>query len=407
MSVLTDAKLPAFLVFFLCIVGLTRLAAAAANETVFKDDEAMIYSLEAMEILYDKVKTGEYHKLGTLLGAMVDSFIEAQGIMGLAEDFFPEGSSSIITSEDTGYVLVQVMFHPEADNNADLPTPEGFESQGFEVTHCVHNVCEGYVSLENLMDISAMPEVLSITPVHKPVLDAGSVNSEGDTAMQTNTARIAFGISGAGKKIGVLSDSFGCAAGASTNYAMDVATGDLPSDVTILADITSACIDEGRAMLQLIHDVAPQAKLAFRTAARGVLDFAQGIRDLADIGCNIIVDDGEFTKTYFCFSSDDRKRDSLPLTLINGSVNYSHQPFFQDNQVAKAVDDVAGRGVAYFTSAGNSARRAWHTDRGFVSSGILHNGKPFHNFSPSGMDNFQDITLTAGGEKNVICFLES
>ncbi|MFP4579043.1 MAG: hypothetical protein ACOCXU_07345, partial [Coleofasciculus sp.] len=50
---------------------------------------------------------------------------------------------------------------------------------------------------------------------------------------------------------------------------------DLPNDGSLGEDIFG--IDEGRAMMQLIHDVAPGADLAFHTAAFNQTDFAQGI----------------------------------------------------------------------------------------------------------------------------------
>jgi hypothetical protein len=44
-------------------------------------------------------------------------------------------------------------------------------------------------------------------------------------------------------------------------------------------------------MMQLIHDVAPGAHLAYRTAYRAQADFAAGILDLGTAGCDVIVDD--------------------------------------------------------------------------------------------------------------------
>jgi len=44
-------------------------------------------------------------------------------------------------------------------------------------------------------------------------------------------------------------------------------------------------------MLQIIHDIAPEANLAFRTGFINPVDFENGIIELKDAGCNVIVDD--------------------------------------------------------------------------------------------------------------------
>jgi hypothetical protein len=43
--------------------------------------------------------------------------------------------------------------------------------------------------------------------------------------------------------------------------------------------------DEGRAMMQIVHDVAPGANLDFYTAFVSEQDFAAGILALANAGC--------------------------------------------------------------------------------------------------------------------------
>ena len=85
-------------------------------------------------------------------------------------------------------------------------------------------------------------------------------------------------------------------------------------------------------MLQVIHDVAPGATLAFHSAIGGEADFADGIIELAtEAGCDIIVDD----------------------------VIYPTDPFFQDSVVGLAVNEVVDMGVAYFSAAGNYGRESW------------------------------------------------
>ncbi len=89
--------------------------------------------------------------------------------------------------------------------------------------------------------------------------------------------------------------------------------------------------DEGRAMAQIIYDVAPKAALYFRTGFRNADDFALGIRQLKDAGCTIIVDD----------------------------ITYYTQPFFRDGVVAQMVNDVVAEGAAYFSAAGNFGNKAY------------------------------------------------
>src|SRR5262249_32391388 len=92
------------------------------------------------------------------------------------------------------------------------------------------------------------------------VTNAGKVTSQGDHAIRADTARTMFGLDGSGVTVGVLSDSFNCMGGA----AGDVASGDL-SPVNVTSEISSCtgATDEGRAMLQIVHDVAPGASLSF------------------------------------------------------------------------------------------------------------------------------------------------
>src|SRR5436190_1857304 len=97
--------------------------------------------------------------------------------------------------------------------------------------------------------------------------------------------------------------------------------------------------DEGTAMLEIVHDLAPGATLYFATAITGAAQFATNIAALRSAGCDIIVDD----------------------------VSYLQESPFQDGQtgfstynsgiVAQAVKDAAGSGALYFSSAANSGRK--------------------------------------------------
>ena len=210
--------------------------------------------------------------------------------------------------------------------------------------------------------------------------NAGLVTTQGDRSMRTDLVRAKLGFDGTGLTVGVLSDSFACDPGAGalaggpyTTPAEDIANGDLPANVTILSDFTdlTACTDEGRAMAQLIHDVAPNASIAFYTAFNGEADFANGIVSLAKAGADVIVDD----------------------------VIYFLEPMFQDGIIAQAADEVSRLGVPYYSSAGNNARNAFQSVLKFVST---PDGN-FHNFgSGSNPDTKMTVTLDGGLQTNLV-----
>jgi len=190
----------------------------------------------------------------------------------------------------------------------------------------------------DLRRIGALPRVDGVTEVFAPILRGadcgGSVRSEGDTHLNAAAARSAFGIDGSGVTVGILSDSFDRKGGAPTHAAGDVATGDLPgpgspcgstSPVNVLGDPVSSGEDEGRAMAQIVHDLAPGTSLSFATAFGGQFSFANNIRALRAGGADVIVDD----------------------------VFYPDEPFFQDGPIAVAVNEVTAAGAAYFSAAGN------------------------------------------------------
>jgi hypothetical protein len=124
-----------------------------------------------------------------------------------------------------------------------------------------HAVAFGRI-VSGQLPVSAIPAVARLTSLRfarsaLAVTSAGAVTTQGDVAMRSDIARANLGVNGAGITVGVLSDSFNCLGGAPS----DVTNGDL-SPVTVIQEISSctgpsAGDDEGRAMLQIVHDVAP------------------------------------------------------------------------------------------------------------------------------------------------------
>ena len=133
--------------------------------------------------------------------------------------------------------------------------------------------------------------IKEVEQVNRPILKSGMAESLGDIAQQSDNGRNAFGVSGIGIKVGVLSDSYNTKGQA----AADISNGDLPGSGNPQGHITSVDLlkefpnttgtffslsDEGRAMLQIVHDVAPDASLAFHTAFESAEGMAIGVESL-------------------------------------------------------------------------------------------------------------------------------
>jgi Subtilase family len=242
------------------------------------------------------------------------------------------------------------------------------------------------VQPDRLGAIAALsPGVASIDAVPRPFSDAicptGPTVSEGDAQLNAALARAHFGVDGSGVTVGILSDSYNSIGGAAT----DVANGELPGTgnpcgFTVPVGVQSESFqttDEGRAMAQIVHDLAPGATIRFATANSGEQDMANQIRALAAAGAKVIVDD----------------------------VRYLSEPMYQDGVIAQAVEDVTAAGVTYVASAGNSnnpngsssyeapAYRPWNCPPAVMA--LSHHPIDCHDFDPGpGTDATYGFTVS-------------
>jgi hypothetical protein len=201
-----------------------------------------------------------------------------------------------------------------------------------------------------LRALAGVPRVAALVPALTPVAAAacpsGDAVSEGVVQLnagdETGEARNAFGVDGSGATVGILSDSYDLATEAipggpvATHAKEDVESGDLPGaknpcgdtdPVEVLEEDESGeeDADEGRAMAQIVHDVAPGAAIKFASAFNGEASFASNVEALAAKGANVIADD----------------------------VFYLEEPFFQEGPVAVAATQATEAGSTYFSAAGN------------------------------------------------------
>ncbi len=232
--------------------------------------------------------------------------------------------------------------------------------------------------LDKAVEAAKLPGIQSVLVAHRPRHCAGRVPGQGLDALNATSADVAP-YTGNGLTVGVLSDSYDRT---SPHAAADVQSGDLPSNVVVLnegsRDDDDYNDDEGRAMLQIVHDVAPAAKLVFSTTGDTQTTFAAAIRQLrADPRslCDVLVDD----------------------------IGFSDEPFFSDSVVSEAVDDVVtsttlgGKPVIYYSAAGNDGSASYTATFTPVSDADARAGN-------AGNNNLKleqvPAALTAGGFQN-------
>jgi len=329
-----------------------------------------------------------------------------------AVSLLPRGAGSL--TRDGGRIVVQARTTEQPYAGLDALRAAGAEV--IDVDGGLHTITAS-VRERDLRAVGAIPGVESVEEVIAPMSGAdldvprrpaagnrtaarfnntcatGTIVSEALTQLRADVARNLYDVDGTGVKVGILSDSFARRTSPATTAAQDVASGDLPgpgnpcgrtTPVQVLDDGSlNSKADEGRAMLQAVHDVAPGASLAFATADNSDSSFAGNIIDLANAGADVIADD------YI----------------------YFNEPFYQDSVIAKAVSDVTSVGIPYFSMAFNNNRRIGGNDSNSweapayrpttCPSLVASLGSPpasCMDFDPgAGTDNQFGITAAGGG----------
>jgi hypothetical protein len=219
-----------------------------------------------------------------------------------------------------------------------------------------YNIIDCLATANQVKQIENLVEVNNMSLVERGYTKTGSVTSEGDTLHNTDIVRQYIGEDGHGIRVGVISD------GVNTRAAAQL-SGDLPAIVTVLNDTAGG--DEGTAMLEIIHDLAPGADLYFSQGISSSITFINSVNDLVDAGCDVVVDD----------------------------IGFFGEPWFEEGPIATTVRNaIENDGIVYASSAGNSQDEHYEGD--FVSAGSHLGLNDVHDFG--GGDWAQEIHLDAG-----------
>jgi len=302
---------------------------------------------------------------GAALQGVHDEYLSFVDAGGSPEAFVSERADSFLFDGDDVYVEVRSAGEFDAYAAA-------VESLGFVTRTAAPDwsILEGFLPLGELETIATMEDTISVLPVWmENDTDAqGSEANEAETVLQTDFLSGLLEVDGIGVTVGVVSDSANLVSG---GISASQATGDLPPLVPVLIPGPAGSIDEGRAMMELIYDIAPGAHLVFASGSGGDASMGAAIDVLAAAGADIIVDD------------------------LNG---LSTEPYFQDGIAAQAVTNAVGLGATYFNSAGNRGAGGYDTPDNFAGMATVNGTTAnWHDFDlGGGTDRLLRITLEPG-----------
>ena len=265
------------------------------------------------------------------------------------EDQIHEGAAYVYVDLKKGYATTVV--DPYA-----LEVTDRDEDKGLAVA---------WVQVKNLETLAGQEGVRQIRSVIPPLTRAGTVTTAGDGIHRVSDVRAAYSQSGAGIKVGIISNGV-------NSRATAQASGDLPADaagLTVLSDTVGG--DEGTAMLEIVHDLVPAAELYFHDCGSNILAFNTAVDSLVAAGCNVICDD----------------------------VAWVTEPFYEDGTVGGHVATLlTGQDILYVSSAGDAAQGHYQGNYCNLTGTYLHD----FSAGTSGDKPFLYLNMPAGSSVTVV-----
>ncbi|MBI2487095.1 MAG: S8 family serine peptidase [Deltaproteobacteria bacterium] len=264
------------------------------------------------------------------------------------QNYKPEElSTPMVKINDSGDF--QTYINVEEVNKGNLAH---LESLGviIEIAKPKYKIVQGWVPFDKLDELSNLSFVTKVTPPSYGKTRTGSVETEGDAILGSDDVRDILGFDGSGIRVCAISDG-------ADSVSVSQATGDLPDDIEI-NPVLPGNGDEGTALMEIIHDIAPGALLFFS-------------------GPNTSVE--MIGSIEFCANNAD---------VIIDDLGFLGEPFFEDGPVAEAAADAVDQGVVFVSAGGNDADQ--------------HYQALYRDTEPSnGDNNLHDFGFAAGHSSDV------
>lgn len=291
----------------------------------------------------------------------------------------------LVRINDANEVQVYVLAAAVTD---DLESQLRAAGATIEITSAEARRIQARVPVSALEQIAALPAVDAVRLPTYARHRTGNVTSEGDTILGAAAARADYGVDGTNIRVGAISDGLKgvFATGCTTCGAADggpMANGDLPaatgtrnasgvltassggiigrsfqanSDLEGLPPAGSSCGfagagAEGTALLEIVHDIAPGAKLSFANADTD-LAFAQAVNFLAASNDVVLDDIGFYGEAYDGTSAVSRNtaaalnNASFPIRTYVTSVGNDADEHYFGTYVDSGVDGTTISGIS-------------------------------------------------------------
>ena len=280
-----------------------------------------------------------------------------RGFLGASK--FDQKHSALLKTKGE---LTEIVIELEGSLPSTIAALEALEIE-ITLTSGQHKLIKAWASANQIQQVATLEAVKKVRPPIYAQPRSGSVVTEGDAILNSAQVRN-MGFMGQGIKVGIISDG-------ANNFSDAVASGDLPENLTrfgtceVGEDQLVQCrragsCNEGTAMAEIIHDIAPGAELAVASVADDAEFLVQLDQLVSEFGADIIVDD----------------------------LGFFGEPYFEDGQLALAVNALPAD-VLYVSAAGNSANIHYEAD---FKLGFDFNFSP-HEFAPG--DNIMNIDVPA------------
>jgi len=265
------------------------------------------------------------------------------------------------------------------------------ENAGMKVSRAYgeQNLVVGWIPYQSLTKVAQLSFVTKIRRPSYPITRIGRVTNEGDSVHRFDLVRSLFfspnpnTSAGAGIRVGVMSDS-------TDHISLVQATGDAPPNPQLHIiqspgdpnhlpfPIPPNTGDEGTALIELVHDIAPGAPITFYGPVDSA-DFLIGLTQLQGDQVKVIVDD----------------------------LAFFDEPKFEDGPLAIAVRNFITNGGIYITSAGNDAENHYIGNFNPTNppQSLIDQANPIpvlkvHNFASGGTDIGDSFVIPGDSDKN-------